>query len=156
MSLLDDVRSEIAEVFKVFDEENSGHINLTELAAALRCVTGEQYSRDACLEMMTKYDKDRSGEISLGEFEDLVLDRIRGHSFQDETQRAFKLFEDRELPGFVTKDSLRRAAADIGEKISEVELAEMFDPMVTGQGAQAIDFATFSAIQYAAEHDPSK
>ena len=148
-----ELKAEIAEVFRMFDEEDCGSINVTELTSALFTVTGEQMSREEALALMNRYDKDRSGEIDLSEFETLVMERLKGRGVQEETSRAFKLLEDKDVPGFVTRESLRKAALSIGEKIPEAELLEMFDQLVTGQSTPAVDFATFCSIQYAAEQE---
>lgn len=151
---MDDLKAEIAEVFHLFDEEDSGVIHLNELASALHTITGETISREETLHMIQKYDKNDVGVIQLNDFEDLVMSRLKGRSFQEETTRAFKLLEDKELNGFITKESLRKAALSVGEKLSDAELADMFDALVTGNTKeQAVDFATFCSIQYAAEQD---
>lgn len=150
-----ELKAEIAEVFKMFDEDECGFINVSELASALYTVTGEQMSREEALALMNRYDKNRTGEISLPDFESLVVSRLKGRGLQEEMSRAFKLLEDKDMPGYITRESMRKAAGSIGEKISEVELAEMFDQLVTGQATQAVDFATFCSIQYAAEQDAS-
>ncbi|MEM0150155.1 MAG: EF-hand domain-containing protein [Candidatus Micrarchaeaceae archaeon] len=152
---MEDLKSEIAEVFRMFDEDEGGSISVNELASALYAITGEQMSREETLALMRRYDKGSSGEITLAEFEALVIERLRGRSLQDEVSRAFKLLEDKETPGFITRESLRRAAASVGEKISDAELVEMFDQLVAGHTSHAVDFATFSSIQFAAEHDAS-
>lgn len=153
MSLAEELRSEIDEVFRMFDDDDSGSIDAAELASALYTITGEHIPREETLAIMQRYDRDHNGSIDRGEFETMVLERMKGRSFQEETARAFKLLEDKDMPGFVTRDSLRRVAAEAGEKLSDAELSEMFDVLVTGQMAPAVDFATFCSIQYAAENE---
>jgi Ca2+-binding EF-hand superfamily protein len=153
MSLAEELRSEIDEVFRMFDDDDSGSIDVSELASALYTITGEHIPREETLAIMQRYDRDHSGAIDRTEFETMVLERMRGRSFQEETSRAFKLLEDPETPGYVTRESVRKIAQEAGEKLSDAELAEMFDVLVTGQMTPAVDFATFCSIQYAAEHD---
>ena len=153
MSLGEELKSEIDEVFRMFDEDDSGAIDAAELASALFTITGEHIPREETLAIMQKYDQDNNGFIDRAEFEAMVLERMKGRSFQEETARAFKLLEDKEMPGYVTKESLRRVAQEAGEKLTDAELAEMFDILVTGQAAHAVDFATFCAIQFAAENN---
>lgn len=152
MALAEELKSEIDEVFRMFDEDDSGSIDAGELASALYTITGEHIPREEALQVMQKYDQDHNGGIDRNEFEQMVLERMKGRSFQEETTRAFKLLEDKDMPGFVTKESVRAVAAEAGEKLSEAELAEMFDVIVTGQQAAAVDFPTFCSIQYAAEN----
>jgi Ca2+-binding EF-hand superfamily protein len=156
MAMGEELKSEIDEVFRMFDEDDSGNIDAGELASALFTITGEHIPRDEALAIMQKYDRDHNGSIDRGEFEGMVLERMKGRSFDDEMNRAFKLLEDTEMPGFVTRESVRRVAQDAGEKLSEAELSEMFDVIVTGQQAAAVDFPTFCSIQSAAEHGDAK
>lgn len=153
MSLAEELKSEIDEVFRMFDEDDSGSIDAGELASALYTITGEHVPREEALAIMQKYDQDHSGTIDRNEFESMVLERMKGRSIQEETQRAFRLLEDKDVPGFITRESIRRVAAEAGEKLSEAELDEMFDAMVTGQTASAVDYPTFCSIQYAAENN---
>lgn len=150
---MEELKSEIAEVFRMFDEEDTGAINISELTSALFTITGEQMTREDTLAIMRRYDKDGSGAIDVQEFETLVMERLKGRGLQEESSRAFKLLEDKEMPGYITRESLRRAVMSVGEKISDAELSEMFDQLVTGQTSHAVDFATFCAIQNAAEQD---
>jgi Ca2+-binding EF-hand superfamily protein len=151
MALREEMRSEIGQVFKMFDEDDTGSIDVSELASALQTITGEKVSREDMMAIMAKFDADGSGSIDLVEFETMVLERMRGRSFQEETAKAFAYLEDRSMPGFVTRESVRKAADEIGEKLTDVELNEMFDVLVTGQTSQAIDFATYCTVQQAAE-----
>ncbi len=151
MALAEELKSEIDEVFRMFDEDDSGSIDAGELASALYTITGEHIPREEALAIMQKYDQDHSGTIDRNEFESMVLERMKGRSIQEETARAFKLLEDKDMPGFVTKESVRRVAQEAGEKLSEAELNEMFDAMVTGHHSASVDFPTFCSIQYAAE-----
>lgn len=148
----EELKGEIDEVFRMFDEDDSGSIDAGELASALYTITGENIPREEALAIMQKYDRDHNGSIDRGEFESMVLERMRGRSFQEDTTRAFKLLEDKDMPGHVTRESLRRVAAECGEKLTDADLAEMFDALVTGQQVAAVDFATFCSIQFAAEN----
>lgn len=151
MAMREEMRSEIIQVFKMFDEDDTGSIDVSELASALQTITGEKVSREDMMAIMAKFDADGSGSIELAEFESMVMERMRGRSFHEETAKAFNYLEDKSMPGFVTRESLRKAADDVGEKLTDVELNEMFDVLVTGQSSQAIDFATYCIVQQAAE-----
>lgn len=152
----EELQAEIDEVFRMFDEDDSGAIDTGELASALYTITGEQIPRDEVLAIMQKYDADNNGYIDRNEFQTMVLERIKGRSFQEEAARAFKLLEDHDLPGYITKESIRKASAETGETLSEADITEMFDQLVTGQPAAAVDFPTFCSIQFAAEQDKLK
>ena len=140
----------------------------------MHTITGETVPREEALNIMAKFDRDHSGTIDRQEFEQMVLERMQGRSFQEETARAFKLLEDKDQPSFVTRESVRRVAQEVffgvhlvplthththththcqaGEKLTEEELNEMFDTLVTGLSTGAVDYSSFCAIQYAAEN----
>ena len=150
-NISDEIRSEIDDVFRMFDDDDSGAIDAGELSAALYTITGEKLPRDEILLIIQKYDRDSNGAIDRQEFETMVLERLKGRTFQEETARAFKLLEDPDAQGTITKDSLRRAAAECGEKLTEDDINEMFDTLVTGHPSPVVDFPTFCSIQFAAE-----
>ena len=150
-NISDEIRSEIDDVFRMFDDDDSGSIDAGELGAALYTITGEKLPRDEVLAIIQRYDRDHNGAIDKNEFETMVLERLKGRSFQEETARAFKLLEDPNALGTITKESLRKAAAECGEKLSEEDINEMFDTLVTGHPSPVVDFPTFCSIQFAAE-----
>ena len=147
----DEIRSEIDDVFRMFDDDDSGAIDASELAAALYTITGEKLPRDEINQIIAKYDRDSNGCIDRSEFETMVLERLKGRTFQEETARAFRLLEDPNSAGTITKDSLRKASIECGEKLTEDDINEMFDTLVTGHPSPVVDFATFCSIQFAAE-----
>lgn len=93
-------------------------------------------------------DNDDGVDVEL--FEEVVLRRLNGRSYEEELAFAFSLLEDKYYPGFITKESLKRAAMETEEPLTEAEVLEMFDIMVTGVPTAAVDINTFSAIQDAA------
>lgn len=147
----EEIRAEIDEVFNMFDDDNSGAIDAAELASALYTITGEKLPREEAIAIIQKYDRDKSGEVDREEFSVMVMERLKGRTFQEETARAFKLLEDPNAAGTITKDSLRRAAAECGERLTEDDINEMFDTLVTGHPSPVVDFPTFCSIQFAAE-----
>ncbi|EPY31898.1 caltractin [Strigomonas culicis] len=92
--------------------------------------------------------------IDLELFEQTVLMKLHDRSEEQEQRYAFSLLEDQYYPGFITKDSLARAAVDVDEPLTDVELNEMFHHLVTGVPTAAVDYTTFAALQEAAQlHD---
>jgi Ca2+-binding EF-hand superfamily protein len=152
----DEIKGEIDEVFNLFDSDSSGKIDVNELESALFTITGERLPRDEVVALIKRYDEKADGELSKEEFTTMVMERLKGRTFQEETARAFKLLEDPNAAGAITKDSLRRAAAECGERLTEDDINEMFDTLVTGNPSPVVDFATFCSIQFAASSSDSK
>lgn len=60
-------RDEIKSAFELFDRDNSGNIDATELRDAMKAL-GIYLKRDAVKDLMKTVDKDRSGTIEFEEF----------------------------------------------------------------------------------------
>eukprot|EP00796_Vickermania_ingenoplastis_P005165 gene5165-3713_t len=196
------LRDEILEVFKIFDEDDSGMISILEFRRALYAIIGERIPRSEVVRLvndarqhindrkadrfspksgsdmmsprpgdedfdasplqsksttgtsgatgMTWKVEEDSESVSPEVFEHVVLMKLNARSYADELASTFVLLEDKYYPGFITKESLMRTAAETEEPLTEAEVLEMFDPLVTGVPTAAVDFQTFCNIQAAA------
>lgn len=93
---------------------------------------------------------DSSEGIDVDVFEQVVLRKLQHRSYEEELAHTFALLEDSTYTGFITKESVRRAAVETGEPLTEAEIAEMFDTLVTGAPTAAVDLSTFTDLQLAA------
>lgn len=93
---------------------------------------------------------DSSEGIDVDVFEQVVLRKLKHRSYEEELAYTFALLEDKSYLGFITKESVRRCATETGEPLTEAEIAEMFDPLVTGVPTAAVDLSTFTDLQLAA------
>lgn len=203
------LKEEIFEVFKIFDEDDSGLITISEFCRALYCIVGKRVSRsevesliseakrqrrtqerNACdgksavstveeedtsgrsasgspsfssrsksratssgvpaMSSMQWQEEDETGSVTPDIFESVVLTKLSARSYAEELQTTFELLEDKLYPGFITRESLVNAASEIEEPLTEMEINEMFDPLVTGVPTAAVDFEAFSKLQTAA------
>lgn len=200
MPLADSLKEEILEVFKIFDEDNSGTISTLEFCRALYAILGERIPRSEVVRLVEKaraqlksrrsevgnksssangllssnndpqdlesslqknqgasiigmnwLEDEGSDNVSPELFEMVVRMKLNSKSDDDELVSAFALLEDKYYPGFVTKESVLKAAAEADEPLTEAEVNEMFDPLVTGVPSAAIDFQKFCEIQKAAQ-----
>ncbi|ORC92929.1 caltractin [Trypanosoma theileri] len=76
----------------------------------------------------------------------VVLKMLSRRTYEQELLFTFHLLEDKNYPGFITKESLKKAAAEMEECLTDQEVNEMFDKLVTGVPTPALDFTTFSTI----------
>ncbi|KAG5490121.1 hypothetical protein JKF63_00240 [Porcisia hertigi] len=90
---------------------------------------------------------DGSDGIDLEVFEQLVLRKLNHRSYEEELTYTFELLEDKSFAGFITKESIRQAAVETREPLTEAEIAEMFDPLVTGVPTAALDLSAFIDLQ---------
>ncbi|KPA80227.1 putative caltractin [Leptomonas pyrrhocoris] len=93
---------------------------------------------------------DSSEGIDMEVFEQVVLRKLQHRSYEEELAYTFALLEDSTYAGFITKESVRRAAAEAGEPLTEAEIVEMFDTVVTGAPTAAVDLSAFIDLQLAA------
>ncbi|KAL7695021.1 caltractin [Lotmaria passim] len=102
------------------------------------------------LQSSQAHQLDSSEEIDVEVFEQVVLRKLQHRSYEEELAYTFALLEDSTYTGFITKESVRRVAAKTGEPLTEAEIAEMFDTLVTGAPTAAVDLPTFTDLQLAA------
>ncbi|EPY37913.1 caltractin [Angomonas deanei] len=89
--------------------------------------------------------------IDVGLFEAVVLAKMSARKYEEELKYCFSLLEDSYYEGFITKESLAKAAQAVEEPLTETEIKEMFNALVTGVPTAAIDFSTFVKIQNASK-----
>lgn len=94
---------------------------------------------------------DFSEGIDIDIFVQVVLRKLNSRSYEEELAFTFSLLEDKSYTGFITRESLHSAAATSGEPLTEAEVHEMFDSLVTGVPTAAVDLATFTELQIAAK-----
>ncbi|GMH87279.1 hypothetical protein TrST_g6482 [Triparma strigata] len=82
-ALKDNTKWSASRVFGLFDYDQNGTLDMTELAEALTATVGKRLDDALAKPYMEKYDVDNSGTLDLGEFEKLVKD-VR----QDMAKRA--------------------------------------------------------------------
>ncbi|KEG10251.1 caltractin [Trypanosoma grayi] len=80
----------------------------------------------------------------------VVLKTLNRRTYEQELLFTFHLLEDKNYPGFITKESLKNAAAEMEERLTDQEVDEMFDTLVTGVPTAAVDLATFTSVLEAA------
>merc|ERR1712070_322268 len=114
---------EINEAFSLFDADNSGMIDGTELKSAMEAL-GFKPKRDEIKKMLADIDKDGNGTIEAGEFMELMTAKYSDKDAKDDMIKAFGLFDD-DSTGKISMKNLKRVAQELGESLSEDELKEM-------------------------------
>merc|ERR1712070_1201674 len=114
---------EINEAFSLFDADNSGMIDATELKSAMEAL-GFKPKREEIKKMLADIDKDGNGTIEAAEFMELMTQKFSDKDAKDDIIKAFGLFDD-DKTGKISMKNLKRVAAELGESLSEAELKEM-------------------------------
>jgi len=134
---------EIREAFNLFDLDGSGKISPAELKVAMKSL-GFETKNQMIYEMITKLDKDKSGDIDFEEFTELMLSSTDKKDTKEDIMHVFNLF-DHDASGKITLEDLRRVADELGEEITDEELRNMIARADTNED-NAISKDEFLAI----------
>merc|ERR1719150_600102 len=118
-------RNEIEETFKLFDKDDSGHIDSSELIAVMASF-GQVLNESEAKIMIDKYDTNGDKKIDFGEFLEMMASKIQDTESEKEIQKAFKVF-DKDRDGFISLAELRYVMSKppINEKLTDDELEQM-------------------------------
>ncbi|OEH79723.1 putative centrin [Cyclospora cayetanensis] len=135
--LREEQKIEIKEAFELFDSEKTGKMDYHELKVAMRAL-GFDVKKAHVQEIMRSYDKQNTGFITQGDFEEIspswvlvalalrVTQKFLDRDPTEELQKAFRLFDDDDT-GKISFKNLRRVARELGEDLSDEELRAMID-----------------------------
>jgi calmodulin len=127
---------------------NAGTITSKELGTVMRSL-GQSPTEEELREMVKEVDADGSGAIDFQEFLTLLARQMReaNGADEDELREAFRVF-DQDQNGFISRDELRHVLQNLGERLSDDELAEMLrEADVDGDGQ--INYTEFAKVMLA-------
>ncbi|KAJ2373438.1 Calcium-binding component of the spindle pole body (SPB) half-bridge [Coemansia sp. RSA 2607] len=131
--LSDEKLEEVKEAFSLFDTTKDGYLDYFELKVAMRAL-GFDLKKDEVLKLLQRQDADDHSKISQDGFIKVASEMIANRNPVDEYKKAFKLIDDSGT-GFITANSLRRIARELGENISEEEINAMIEEFdIRGDG----------------------
>lgn len=112
---------DIKEAFDLFDIAGTGTIEGKELRVALRAL-GFNPSREE-IDLLIG-GTSQSGRIDFHEFLDIIVSKVSEPDTPEDIARAFAML-DVEGKGVITKESLQKVIAQLGEDLSEEEIEKM-------------------------------
>ncbi|KAG2199127.1 hypothetical protein INT46_000872 [Mucor plumbeus] len=124
---------ETREAFLLFDKDNNGTIDTSELDAVMRSLNMSPTDTEL-KDMVNEVDGNGNGSIEYEEFVAMLSRKHRGSETQEESKETFRVF-DRDGNGYISESELRHIMASVGEKLTENELSVMLrEADVDGDG----------------------
>uniref|UniRef100_A0A7S3T4P0 EF-hand domain-containing protein n=2 Tax=Choreotrichia TaxID=141411 RepID=A0A7S3T4P0_9SPIT len=153
--LREDQLHEIEDSFELFDKDGTGVIDTDELWVALRAL-GSEPKKSEIKALVGEVDVDGTGQIDFDGYLKIILNKLAERPSKIDIEKAFRLF-DGGAKGEVCAADLRRIADQIGEQISDEEIAEMIkEADSSGTGAVNLDEFIKIVTSYAQHYDGEK
>uniref|UniRef100_A0A0E0MJA8 EF-hand domain-containing protein n=1 Tax=Oryza punctata TaxID=4537 RepID=A0A0E0MJA8_ORYPU len=143
--------AEFREAFSLFDKDGDGTITSKELGTVMGSL-GQSPTEAELKVMVEELDADGSGSIDFDEFLSLLARKLRDTGAEDGLREAFRVF-DKDQNGFISPDELRHVMANLGDPLSDDELAEMLRE-ADSDGDGQINYTEF--VKAKAEHETWK
>ncbi|XKL65671.1 hypothetical protein PGB90_009091 [Kerria lacca] len=141
--LTEDQVAEIKEAFLLFDKNKDGRITMAELGVVMRSL-GQKPTESELRGMVNEVDQDGNGTIEFKEFLEMMSKKLKSTDKDHELHEAFRIF-DRNGDGFITADELKHVMINLGENITDEEIADMItEADLNGDGR--VDYAEFVTI----------
>jgi len=113
------------QTFKHFDRDSSDSIDADELGRLLR-VSGLKPLDSEVVEILRKYDLDKSGKIEFEEFIQIYKEmKIKNDHNMDDIVKAFNYF-DADKKGYLDMSEVKHLLCNRGEKLSVAEVEKFF------------------------------
>ncbi|KAJ7533108.1 hypothetical protein O6H91_13G033700 [Diphasiastrum complanatum] len=142
----EDERQEIRMAFELFDTRKTGKLSYRDVKVAMRAF-GFEVKKAEVRKLIEDHTRDGTEKVDLDEFMDIMTVKYREKDPDEELAKAFTYF-DEDGTGKITLKNLRKIARELGEHITDEELAAMIDECfaVDKDGDGEIDEGEFMAI----------
>ena len=120
-------KTEIKEIFDLFDKNATGRVNTTELGTIVRALNLNP-TESEIIDMIKRLDPSQTGTFTLKQLQDLIRDKERekeADSLKDLVE-ALNVF-DSDHDGLLTADEFKVAMMTMGEKMQEHEIDEIIN-----------------------------
>ena len=116
---------ELKEAFQLFDTNHSGNIDSREFKAAMRAL-GFPVKKIDVIRYFKEIPKDISESLTFEEWVRIVAPIMPKRDSKEEIFKVFQMF-DEDHTGKITHKNLRKIAAEVGENLTDEEIAEMME-----------------------------
>lgn len=115
---------EYREAFDLFDKDGDGSITTSELGVVMRSL-GQEPTVKELENMIKEIDEDGNGAIDFDEFLHMMAKKhAECVDPEEELREAFQVF-DKDGNGYISKEELHLVMNNLGEKLTDDEIAEM-------------------------------
>ncbi|EDW89264.1 calmodulin [Drosophila yakuba] len=115
---------EIREAFSLYDTARSGFVTVRQLGGVMRAL-GESLTEAEIYDLANESDVDFGGQVQFKDFLYVMAKRLEEQNSVVCLKQAFKIFDRNEVNSF-TINEMRMVMANLGEKMSEDDLRELF------------------------------
>ncbi|XP_020806801.1 calmodulin [Drosophila serrata] len=123
VDLSEDQIEEIREAFFVYDNENTGWVTTKQMLDVMRTL-GQSLTEAELYAITSEYCL-HSGLVYFNEFLQMMTKRLEEQNSIANLQQAFRIFDRNDVQYFTVVE-LRAVMINLGEKISDDDLLEMF------------------------------
>merc|ERR1719424_1572995 len=115
-NLTDEQKGELREAFDLFDTDDSGAVDFTELHTAMKAL-GFEPKKEEIAKMVKEMDKDGDATVDFEEFCVMMAEKMNQKDGKDEMLKGFKQF-DVEGSGKISFKNFQRVAKELGENLT--------------------------------------
>ncbi|KAF7728373.1 hypothetical protein EC973_006181 [Apophysomyces ossiformis] len=121
LSLSTEQIAEYKDAFAIFDKDNNGFIDASELGGLMRQLNMNPTDNEL-QDMINEVDANGNGTIDFEEFLTLVSRKEKND--ENELRESFRIF-DSDSDGLISKDELQQIMASLGEYVTSEEIDEL-------------------------------
>lgn len=136
----DEQLAEYREAFNLFDKNKDNVISAKELGTVMRAL-GQSPTDGDIRTMINHADLNKNGSIDFDEFVKMMIGYQRRADPEQEMLEAFRVF-DKDSNGYISSEELRHVMTNLGEKLTDQEVAEMIREADTN-GDGMVDYNEF-------------
>lgn len=122
--LRDDDIAEFKEAFSLFDRDGDGRVTTQDVGTVMRAL-GLNPTEAEMKEMLAAADVNQHGTVDFPEFLTLMAGKARHAESEHELLQAFQVF-DKNGKGFISAAELRHIMTNLGERMTDTEINEIF------------------------------
>ncbi len=130
--------NDIKEAFELFADDETT-ISTSNVLNAMRALGLDPASKEESRSILATLDPDDEGVVEWDMFLEVTALKMSDRDAQEDVERAFALF-DVDEKGVITIEDLRRAARELGEKVSEDDLIDMLNEASTNGRVTVVQF----------------